>query len=375
MIYLDNNATTLVDERVVEKMVELLRSTPGNPSSSHHYGQEAVKVMTRARQTMADLLGVSPRDLVFTSGGTESINLAIQGILAASPGHVISTDLEHAAVYNTLRILEARGVPVTYLKPGATGAATPASVAEAIRPETRLIVLMAVNNETGIKTDVEGIARVAQEHAVPFVVDGVAWIGKDAVAIPSGVSALCLSGHKIHGPKGVGALFLRKGTPFVPLCGGGPQERGRRPGTENVAGIAAMAEALSLCYEVLPEAVDKMRDLRDFFEETLCQQMGNVVVHGKGRPRICNTSNIAFTGIDGESLLIQLDLQGVMASHGSACSSGALEPSRVLLNMGISREEASSSLRFSFSRMTTREEIEKAVKIIVNAVTGTVTSP
>lgn len=365
MIYLDNNATTFVDDRVVDEMIHALKAEPGNPSSSHRYGQEAKKLLTRARQTVADFLGVPARDLIFTSGGTESINLAIQGILAASPGGVITTDLEHPAVYNTLRILETRGVPVQWLKPGIQGAATPELVRAAIRPDTRLIVLMAVNNETGIKTDIASIAALASEHSIPFVVDGVALVGKEAFVIPPGVSAFCMSGHKVHAPKGVGALFLRKGVPFVPCWGGGPQERGRRPGTENVPGIVAMSKALSLCQEALTKSVQQMTSLRDLLESTLQAAIPDLVVHGAGRPRICNTSNVGFQGVDAESLLIQLDLEGVAVSHGSACSSGALEPSRVLLNMGLSREEAASSLRISLSRMNTREEVLRAADIII----------
>jgi cysteine desulfurase len=227
---------------------------------------------------------------------------------------------------------------------------------------------MSVNNETGVKTDIDAIAAILHERRIPFVVDGVAQLGKELFSISTGVSAICFSGHKLHAPKGIGMAIVKGSFKFTPLLLGGGQESNRRGGTENVAGIVGLAEAIRLLKEELPLASTRMLQLRDRLEQGLIQRLSDVTVNGQG-PRICNTSNLCFRGVEGESLMMNLDLAGVAASHGSACASGALEPSRVLLNMGLTVEQAASSIRFSLSRMTCEEEIDQALEIIVGVVT------
>jgi len=253
------------------------------------------------------------------------------------------------------------------LPTGERGAVTPEAVKEAITPQTTLITLMAVNNETGVITDIDGIAKIAQEANIPFIVDGVAWLGKDLIQIPAGVSAVFFSGHKVHAPKGIGFCVCRSHLKLVPLFFGGNQEFNRRPGTENLPYIVALAEAIALLEQGQSDFIAHMHQMRDLFEREILQRFPSVVINGEGA-RICNTSNLAFMGLDGETLLINLDLEGVSASHGSACSSGALEPSRVLLEMGLSSARVRSSLRFSIERSTTEEEIRRAIAIITRVV-------
>ncbi len=359
-IYLDNNASTRVDPKAVVAMRQVLEGAPGNTGSVHSFGQEAKRWLNRSRDTIAEYLGVRSSEIIFTSGGTEAANLLIHGLLGRQPdGHVITSDLEHPAVYNTVRRFHACGCDATFLSSGEHGAPTVQQVSDAIRPDTKLIVLMAANNETGVKTDIEGIAAVAANHNIHLVVDAVGLMGKEPVVIPKGVSAMFFSGHKFHAPQGVGFFYLRSGVKLLPVFTGGGQEHGRRPGTENLPGIVAMAEAVR---QIGPS--DAMRRLRDRFEAGL----DDVVVNGMG-PRTPNTANLFFPKVDGESLLMNLDLAGVACSAGSACSAGALEPSRVLLNMGYDQARASSSLRFSVSRFTTEEEIDRAIEI-VNEVTA-----
>lgn len=363
-IYLDNNATTPLDPRVLEKVVENLRGDFGNPSSAHSFGQKARQEIQQARRTIASFLGVKPQEIIFNSGGTEGVNTVIRGI---PKGHIITSSAEHACVFSAVQEAEKQGSAVTYLSPGAHGAVTAEVVKAALRPDTSLIALMAVNNETGVKTDIEAIAAIAEEAKVPFLVDGVAWLGKELFTLPHGVSAMAFSGHKLHAPKGGGFLVLRSRLRLTPLLFGGGQEYGKRCGTENVPGIIGMAEAIRLLQQELPAATDHMRRLRDRMEQQLLQKIPGALVNGEG-PRICNTTNISFAGVDGESLLMALDQAGVAVSHGSACSTGALEPSRILVNMGLPVERARSAMRFSVSRFTTEAEIDAAVAIIVHEV-------
>jgi len=366
-IYLDNNATTALAPEVVDAIVSALPIF-GNPSSVHSFGREAKALITKTRDTIATFFGVKPAEIIFTSSGTEAINMLLRGLFAETPrGHIITSSVEHAACYNTVKALEQAGCRVTFLDPGRFGAVTPDIIKEIILQDTRLITLMAVNNETGVKTDIEAIAQIAKEKNIPFVVDGVALLGKEKrEPIPMGVSAMAFSGHKIHAPKGVGFAFVRKSLKITPYLTGGPQESGRRGGTEDVAAICGLGRAMELMRDQLDESVVRMQQLRDYFEQELLA-LGDVVINGEG-PRVCNTSNLAFLGVEGEALLMRLDLEGLAASHGSACTTGALEPSRILLNMGLSRERAASSLRFSLSRYTTQEEIERAVDCIKETV-------
>lgn len=363
-IYLDNNASTALDPSVLDVMISDLQTGLGNPSSIHAWGQEARNVVTKARRSICSYLRVKPSEFFFTSGGTESLNMAIKGILGDQQrGHIITSNVEHACVYNTVKNFEESGWDVSYLSASAWGAVTAEAVQAAIKPQTRLLVLMAVNNETGVKTDISALARLAKEARIPFIVDGVAWLGKEQFVIPEGVSAMCFSAHKFHGPKGVGGLYLKNTPSFKPFIVGGGQENNRRGGTENVNGIVGFAEAVRLLEKELPMAHMHMQSLTDLLIQGLNAELSDVVINGQG-PRICNTVNISFEGVEGESLLMNLDLAGIAVSHGSACSSGALEPSRILLNMGIPMSTASTSIRFSVSRMNTKEEIETTVQIV-----------
>lgn len=367
-IYLDNNASTPIDPRVLAVMEEDLCHHYGNPSSAHALGQDSRKRLTQARHAVAGFFHVRPNELIFTSGGTEALNMVIKGLFLDNPhGHIITSSVEHSAVYATVKALEKGNVHATFLSVGVHGAATVEAVEAAIRPDTRLITLMAVNNETGVKTDIEAIAELAYERRIPFVVDGIAILGKELFSIPAGVSAICFSGHKLHAPKGVGLAVVRSALKLTPLITGGEHEAGHRAGTENISGILAFAKAIELLREELPAASEKMGRLRDKLEKSLQDQLPGVIVNGLG-PRVVNTTNLSFEGVEGETLLAAMDMEGISASHGSACASGALEPSRILLNMGISTEMARSAIRFSLSRMTTEQEIDAAIPIIVRLV-------
>jgi len=361
-IYLDNNATTCPAPEVIEAVLRAM-TLYGNPSSIHSYGQEAKGLLLQARDTIAAYLHVPSKELLFGSSATELLTTLIRSIPS---GHVISSNLEHAAVYNTLQALQKTHLKTTFLPGTAFGAPTLQEVEAATQPDTKLIALMAVNNETGVKTDIAAIGAYAKSRGIPLIVDGVGLLGKELLAIPEGVSAIVFSAHKIHGPKGAACAVIRKSFPFLPLIIGGEQESGRRGGTEDVPAIVGFQAAIQQLERTLPTALYTMQELRLTFEEEL-QTLGDVLVNGEG-PRVANTSNLAFLGVEGEELLRELDLRGVAASHGSACTSGSLEPSRPLQNMGYSKERVGSSIRFSLSRYTTGEEIEEALRIIKQAV-------
>lgn len=367
-IYLDNNAGTFIDSRVADLLIAALKDPIGNPSSIHSFGQKIRNQISKARNAIASFMGVKASEIAFTSGGTEGMNFLIKGILALQHnGHIITSSVEHSCVFNTLKEVESSGFSVAFLPPGLKGAISAEEVRAALRPDTCLICLMAVNNETGVKTDFEGIAAIAEAAKIPFIIDGVALMGKENFSIPKGVSAMTFSGHKFHAPQGIGFSYIRSGLKLRPLMTGGGHEFGKRAGTENVLGILSLAKAMELLKDDLSLASKHMLLIREKFERTLQDNLENVIVNGQ-EPRVCNVSNLAFLDVDGESLLVALDAAGVAASHGSACSSGALEPSRVLLNMGIPLERARSSLRFSFSHFTTEQEIEEACTIIIKLV-------
>lgn len=368
MIYLDNNSTTPLDPRILNAMIADWQGAFGNPSSIHSFGQEVRNRLTKARRSIASYLQVKPNEIIFTSSGTESSNMVIKGIFEEKPsGHIITSTVEHSCVYSTIRYLERLGCSVTYLSPGLDGAVTAEDVQNAIRSDTRLIALMAVNNETGVKTDFEKIAQIAFEKGIPFFVDGVALLGKEPFYLPKGVSAMSFSAHKLHGPKGIGACYIKSQLKLNPLLLGGGQEYERRGGTENIFGIIGFAEAFHILENELLESSRRMAVLRDRLEKGIQSYLPDVIVNGIG-PRVVNTSNLSFLGVDGESLLMNLDLSGVAVSHGSACSSGAIEPSRILLNMGISPDRAKRAIRFSLSRFTTQEEIDRTIEIVVDLV-------
>ncbi|MEI8365921.1 MAG: cysteine desulfurase family protein [Parachlamydiaceae bacterium] len=365
MSYLDNNASTPLDPRITDFIARTLPSLIGNPSSTHSYGRTVRALLSHAKDAAASVLHVSPRELTFTSGGTESVNMGIRGLITAQKktGHIITSAVEHSCVIACCKLLETCGFTVTYLRPGAWGAVTPEAVQGAIRPDTCLIALMAVNNETGVKTDISSVASIAERHRIPLFVDAVALLGKEKFDITKGVSAMAFSGHKIHALQGVGLLFVRSGVKLQPLLVGGEHESGRRAGTENVLGILTMGKAFEFIATELPESSAWMLARRQQFEERLSSLMPDVLINGEG-PRTVNVSNIAFPGIDGETLLMLLDRACIAASHGSACSSGALEPSRILLNMDLPPERVRSSIRFSFSRFTTEADIDHACTVI-----------
>ncbi|MCC5832995.1 MAG: cysteine desulfurase [Chlamydiales bacterium] len=360
MIYLDNNATTFLDPAVLAAVEAVLRGKIGNPSSIHRYGQAGQALLAKATKDTAAFFGVRTSEILFTSGATEALNMLICSIPRGS--HIISSSLEHIAVMEALKFT---GCEVDYLDPEPRmGAIHPRQVGEAVRPDTAAIVLTAANNETGVMTDLEPIAAFAEKRGIALIVDGVARLGKGEWRLPQGISAASFSGHKIHAPTGVGVALIRKSFKPHPLIVGGPQQHRMRGGTENVAGIVGFAKALTL----LPKSDEEMATLRDSLEQGLAAHL-DIVIHGVDQPRLCNTSNIAFPGVDGETLLMQLDLAGIAVSHGSACSSGAVEPSRVLLNMGVDPLLARSSIRFSLSRFTTQDEIENAIEVVVDLVT------
>ncbi len=355
-IYLDNNATTQVDPRVVCAIAAELNAPAGNPSSIHHFGRTSKALLSQARSNVASFLQARSEELIFTSGGTESMNLLISGYARSRKGRIITTRIEHSCVYESI---QKQGLPIDYLPVDATGAPAPSSLEEAIRPDTLAIVLSAANGETGVKIDLKEISEIADRHRIPLVLDAVAFIGKELWTPYPGISAIGFSAHKFHGPKGIGAIWSRPHFQLSPLFYGGPQEFQKRPGTENLPGILGLSEAISLLAASQASISAHLQMLRDRFEEILLGEIPDVSINGT-HTRIPNVSNLAFHGVDGESLLMHLDRAHIAASHGSACSSGALEPSRVLLQMGLDYRIARSSLRFSFSRMNSLKEIEQA---------------
>lgn len=360
-IYLDNNATTSLDPRVFEAMAVELAGPPANPSSLHWFGQRARGLLHATRQMTAQFFKSKPEEIIFTSGGTEGINFLLRGL--SLKGHVISTNIEHSCIHKTLQILETKGLSVTYVPVDLWGAPYPAAIESAIRSDTQAIILSAANNETGVMIDLKAIGDLALKRGIPLFIDAVAFVGKEKWIHHPGISAVAISGHKFHAPKGIGALFIRSPLKIDPLLTGGNQEMMRRAGTENLSGILGLAEALQILMEKQTEITKQITSLKSEFESLLLNQLPDIQIHGEG-PRISNTSNIAFKGVDGESLLMHLDMQKIAASHGSACASGAIEPSRVLTQMGVERKVARSSIRFSFSRFNTKEEIERSVEIL-----------
>jgi cysteine desulfurase len=366
-IYLDHNSTTPVDLRVLAAMLPYLAENFGNANSIHSSGQRARAAVDAARQSVAELLGAKASEIVFTCGGTEADNLAIFGIVNPCDQprkHVVTTAIEHHAVLNTAQALEKQGVDVTYVPVNREGLVDPDDIREAIRPETVLISVMLANNEIGTIQPIAEIGRIAAEEDIYFHCDAVQAAGKMRVDVKElGVDLLSISGHKLYAPKGVGALFVRTGTELGPMFFGGHHERDRRPGTENVPGIAGLGKAVELAMQNLDADVVRLAALRDRFENALLALPG-VRVNGNLRERAPNTSNLSFEAAGGEALVIALDLQGVMCSSGAACSSGAVEPSHVLTAMGLTPEQARSSLRFSLGRPTTEHEIDEALRII-----------
>jgi cysteine desulfurase len=364
-VYFDNNASTPVLPEILAAMQPYFSDHFGNASSIHHHGQETRAAVERARESVATLLNCRPSEIVFTSGGTEADNLAIFGLVGAGD-HVITSTVEHHAVMNSCRQLEAEGHEVTWLPVDARGLVDPDDVRRALRSNTRLITVMTANNETGVLQPVEHIGKVAAEAEVRFHTDAVQAAGKLALDVEQiGCNLLSLSGHKMHAPQGVGALYVRKGTLLQPMIHGGRHERSRRAGTENVAGLVGFGKAAELAKAALDHGdLTKMAQLRDRIERAVLDSVDATGVNGEDAPRVPNTSNIYFDHIEGEALVIALDLKGLAVSTGAACSSGAIEPSHVLTAMGLGPDRARASLRFSLGKQNTPEEADFALSLI-----------
>jgi cysteine desulfurase len=371
-IYLDYNATTPVEPAVLEAMLPFLSGEYGNASSIHGYGQRARAAVETAREQVAVLIHARPQEIVFTSGGTESDNQAIFGAAQAParPGaHVITSAIEHEAVLNSCQALEKLGMPVTYLPVSRDGVVDPEAVRQAIRADTVLISVMHANNELGTIQPLAEIGGIAAARKVALHTDAVQSAGKFPVDVQAlHLDLLSLSGHKFYGPKGVGAIYIKSGTRLRQLLYGGHHQRGFRPGTENVAGIVGLGKAAELARVSLAEDASRVSGLRDRLESELLTRIPDARANGAAAPRTPNTSNITFAGIDGEALVIALDLKGLACSTGAACSSGAVEPSHVLTGIGLPAAEARASLRFSLGRQTTAAEIDTALELIPSAV-------
>ena len=371
--YFDHNATTPVAPEVLETMVSCLGQVYGNASSIHHFGQAAKQRLEAARRQLAALIHANPTDIVFTSGGTEADNMAVLGVVhgvARRPAHVITTAMEHPAVLGPCKQLEAAGVAVTRLKIGSGGTVSADDVERAMRPETVLVSVMHANNELGTIQPIADIARLTRAAGIPLHVDGVQALGKIPVDVDAlGVDLYSMSGHKLYAPKGVGALYVRKGTRLAPVTFGGHHERERRPGTENVPGIAALGAAAELAGRSLASDAERIGSLRDRLENAVLESIPGTGVNGSRWTRTPNTSNLYFDGIDGEALVIALDLRGFAVSTGAACSSGAIAPSHVLTALGLSADRARASMRFSLGRSNDAAQVDALAQALQASVT------
>lgn len=371
MIYLDHNSTTPIDPLVWETMTRLMPTAWANPGSRHQLGRKARQVLDEARETIANCLGAHPRSLTLTSGGTESINLALFGMAHARPEkrHFAIAAGEHPAASRPADMLVRRGWTRHVLPLDQTGLLLHESLADLPWKELSFVTALWANNETGVIQDLDALSKLCLQHAVPLHLDAVQAVGKLAVNFEgNGASAASFASHKFYGPRGVGGLWLKEGTPFSPLLYGGFQEQGIRPGTELVILAAGMAKALRIATDKLETHTAHIRSLRDRFEARLLASQPQLVIHGRAAPRLPNTSNVAFPGRDGEALLVSLDLLGLACSQGSACASGSSEPSPVLLAMGVDESLANSSLRFSFGRTNTLDEVDRAVEMVLSAI-------
>ncbi|MEM6601288.1 MAG: cysteine desulfurase family protein [Verrucomicrobiota bacterium] len=360
MIYLDHNATTPLSEQALDAMLPYLRESFGNPSAIYAAGRVAQEGMAQAREQVARLLGCAARHVVFTSGGTESTNAAIRSALELSgKQHLVVSSVEHSATRNLAETLERQGIGVTYVQVDSDGQLDLDQLQRSIRADTALVSLMWANNETGVLFPVEEIGALCRERGVLFHVDAVQAVGKLPVALEAlPIDYASVSAHKIYGPKGAGALYVNRRSGFVPLLVGGGQESGRRGGTENVPALVGFgAAAAQVSADTGP-----VRELRDEFEAELEQAFPDAVIHGVNSARLSNTSNFRLPGVEAESLLLQLDNAGICASAGSACTTGSLEPSHVLLAMGVKRADATSAVRFSFGRENTRGEVQQVME-------------
>ena len=373
-IYFDHNATTPVDPAVLEAMLPYFSGDFGNASSIHTFGQHARSAVETAREQVAALINARPQEIVFTSGGTESDNHAIFGVvrlaLAGAPApHIVTTAVEHEAVLNACQALEMQGVAVTFLPVSRDGLIDLDEVRKALRPETMLITVMHANNELGTIQPLQKVGEIAAERDIYFHTDAVQSVGKTPVDVQAcQLDLLSLSGHKLYAPKGIGATYIKSGTRLQQFLYGGHHQRGFRPGTENVASIVGLGKAAELARLALVEDATRISTLRDQLEQGLLSRVPDARANAAAAPRTPNTSNITFSGIEGEALVIALDLKGLASSTGAACSSGAIEPSHVLTAIGLPPSEARASVRFSLGRQTTAAEIGTALEIVPAAV-------
>jgi cysteine desulfurase len=367
IIYLDNNATTQLDAAVIEEMLPFLAKHYGNPSSGYAFAVTARKAINLARERLAALLGCEPTEIVFTSGGTESNNGAINSALqlGGRGKHVITTAVEHSAVLRPCQDLEKRECAVTFLGVDRHGNIDLGELEAAIRPETALVSIMWANNETGVVFPIDKIAEICHSKGVIFHTDAVQATGKIPMRLrDTAINFLSLSAHKFHGPKGVGALYVRRQTRFTPLIAGGGQENGRRGGTENVASIVGLGKAAELALKYLTEGRCDIRSMRDRFEKSMFERVSGVSVNGASAVRLSNTSSLSFEGIESSAALLLLDRHGVCCSAGSACRTGSQEASHVLRAMNPSTDGARRSLRFSFGRFNTDAQIDRAIEVV-----------
>ncbi|HOW53296.1 MAG TPA: cysteine desulfurase NifS [Syntrophorhabdaceae bacterium] len=363
-VYLDNNATTMVAREVLDEMLPYFHDYYGNPSSMHSFGGQVARKLAEARQKIASLLGADPEEIIFTSCGTESDNAAIMSALANSPGknHIITSRVEHPAVKVLCEHLAQKGYRVTMLSVDAEGMLDMNEYEASLTPDTAVVSIMWANNETGVIFPVEDAARLARERGIPFHTDAVQAAGKIPINMKgNSIDMLSISGHKLHAPKGIGVLYVRKGTRFSPFLIGGHQEKGRRGGTENVPAIIALGKACELAGANMEKENTHVRALRDRLESELLKAVPQSKVNGNRRQRLPNTTNISFEFIEGESILLLMDQFGICASSGSACTSGSLQPSHVLRAMGVPYTMAHGSIRFSLSVYNTAEDIDLVI--------------
>jgi cysteine desulfurase len=374
IIYLDSNATTQVDPAVVEAMMPYLTEFYGNASSAYRFGSQVADAIAKAREQVAALLGCDPGEILFTSCGTESNNAAIASALQMDPDrqHIVTTAVEHSAIVKQCEALAKRGYEVTWLGVDGNGQINLGELERAIRPDTAIVSTMWANNETGILFPIEEIAEIVRAKGALFHTDAVQAVGKIPISLKQGgqakINFLSVSGHKLHCPKGVGVLYINRRTRFNPFLLGGSQEEGRRAGTENVASIVALGKAAELAGAAMEHENTFVRALRDTFENAVLEKISGTEVNGAREPRLPNTSNLSFAGVDSEAVLMLLDKEGICCSAGSACTAGSIHPSHVLRAMGFSTERARSSLRFSFSRFNTEEETLRAVEVLVGVI-------
>jgi cysteine desulfurase len=371
LLYFDNNATTALDPAVTEAMLPYLTEFYGNPSSAYSFGARVGRALEHAREQVAVLIGAEPREIIFTSCGSEGNNTAIASALAADRDrkHIVTTGVEHSATKNYCGALARRGYEVTWLAVDTLGRLDLRAAEEAIRDDTAVVSVMWANNETGVLYPVEELAHLARAKGAFFHTDAVQALGKVPVDVKSApIHFLSLAGHKLHAPKGVGALYVDRRCRFTPFLIGGGQENGRRGGTENVAGIVALGKAAELAQAALPAELTTVKAMRDRFETAILAEIAGAAVNGDPAHRLPNTSNLHLPGVESEALLVLLDKAGLCASAGSACTAGSLHPSHVLTAMGFSTERARSSLRFSFSRFNTLDEVERGIRIVCDSV-------